>query len=155
MEKNYKKVKLSSKWTNMGYYGAIGGLVFAIPFALYALYAIIIGQQWNQLLTLAIAAVLVWFCLYIIKNIAAGHITDNVIYLKKFNKPEKKYSLEQVEAVKVYENRRDNYVLVTMNDGNTSEKYLLPSSKMFYAGEQLNTETVLREIIERNINKTI
>ncbi|MXV38764.1 hypothetical protein GO491_08800 [Flavobacteriaceae bacterium Ap0902] len=153
MEKNYKKVKLSSKWTNMGYYGAIGGLVFAVPFALYAIYSLLLDFQLNMLVVMAIAAVLIWLCLYVMKNIAHGRIEDNVIYFKKFNKPEKKYSLDQVEAVKVYENRRDNYVLVTMNDGNATEKYLLPSSKMFYAGEQLNTETVLRQIIENNINK--
>lgn len=153
MEKNYKQVQLSSKHTTFGYYGSIGGLIFAAIASYFLLDMLIEDFQPNILLALLIFVGLGVGCFFIMRYITIGDIRDNIIYLKKFNQVEKKYNLEDVENVKVYENRKDKYIILTMKKGSDKEKYLLLNWKVFYAGEKRNTETVLREILAQNKTK--
>ncbi len=90
------------------------------------------------------------FCYYIMKNVGHGSIEENVIYLKKFGQPEVNYTLQHLDDVKVYEARRDKYIIATMKKGADIDKYLLLNWKVFYAGEERNTENVLKEILAEN-----
>ena len=150
MQKNYKKVKLSSKWTTPGYYFVIVASIIALLAGLFLINILISDFQINFLLALVMLLVLLVFCYYIIKFLAIGHIEDNIIYLKKFSQVEKRYTLEEINKIKVYENKRDKYIIVTMKKGQQSEKFLLVNSKAFYSGEIRNTESVLTEILEYN-----
>lgn len=150
MQKNYKKVKLSSKWTTFGYYFVIAALIIALLGGVFLINVLISDFQINFLLALVMLLVLLVFCYYVIKFLAVAHIEDNIIYLKKFSQVEKRYALEELNKIKVYENRRDKYIIVTMKKGQQSEKFLMVNSKAFYSGEIRNTESVLTEILEYN-----
>ena len=150
MEKNYKQVQLSSKHTTFGYYGSIGGLIFAAIASYFLLDMLIEEFQSNILLALLIFIGIGVGCFLIMRYLTIGEIRDNIIYLKKFNQVEKKYNSEDVENVKVFESRKDKYIILTMKKSPDKEKYLLLNWKVFYAGEKINTETVLREILAQN-----
>lgn len=153
MNKNYKKVQLSSKWTKLGYYGTIASLFFTVPFAIFVIASLLSEVKMNMVLALIILLALLLFSYYAIKNLAIGEIRDNVIYLKKFSQPEKNFKLEQVEDIKIYENLKDIYVVLKMKKGAENESFLLACSKMFYTGEVINADIVLKEIKEYNKTK--
>lgn len=153
MNKNYKKVKLSSKWTTIGYYGTIAGLLFSVVFNIFVITSLFSEVKTNMVLALIIGLALTLFTYYTIKNLAIGEIRDNVIYLKKFYRPEKNFKLEHVADMKLYENLRDKYVLLKMKKGVQQETFMLVSSKMFYAGEVINADMVLNDIKEYNQTK--
>lgn len=147
MAKNYKYVKLSSKWTTFGYYGSIVIYLLISPLILFLAWD---NYNINSLVTLVIWLALSAFMYFIIRYTALSHITDNVIYVKKFFRPEQKFDLKHLEKIKVYDSRRDKYIVVTMKKNWDHETFVVMHSKVFYSGESLDAENILNQIILEN-----
>lgn len=154
MEKNYIKVKLSSKHTKFGYYGCIVAIILTIPPALYLISDLVTDFKFNFFFALIILIAIIVGCIYCVKYLTIGEIRENKIYLKKFSKPEQTFTLKNVSKVKVYENAKDKYIILTMNRGAQIDQFLLVNWKAFYSDEIRNTETVLKEILENNKTQT-
>lgn len=150
MTKIYKKVQLSSKWTNLSYYSSIVLMIVLAIISVFLIYQLTYDFKLNVLVVCIFMMLGIGLCYYVMKNIAHGRIEENVIYIKKFGQPEVKYTLNHLDSVKVYETRRDKYIIATMKKGAEIDKYLLINWKVFYSGEVRNTETVLKDILTEN-----
>lgn len=151
MKRSYNYVKLSSKWTSFGYYGSI--VIYSLMSPLI-LFIACDNYDRNSIFAVVAWLVLTMFMFAVVKYTTLMHIKDNVIFAKKFFRPEVRFRLNQLEKIKVYDSRRDKYIILTMIKDSASEKFLIMHSKLFYSGESIDAENILTEIINENKPKT-
>lgn len=147
MKKNYKYVKLSSKWTTFGFYGVIIMYFLFMPIFIFLA---LDNFNTNSLIAGVVFLGITCLIYFVLKYMAVSYIKDNIIYMKKFFRPQKQYALNEIENIKTYENKRDKYVVVTMNKDGTQEKFLIINNKLFYSGENIDAETMLQQINQEN-----
>lgn len=150
MKKNYKYVKLSSKWTTIGYYGSIVIYLLVSPILLFIAWD---NYNINSLVGVAIWLAFSVFIYLIVRYTAISYIEDNIIYAKKFFRPQEQFKLNQLEKLKTYDSRRDKYITLTMEKEGTKEKFLIMHSKVFYSGESIDAENILNDIISEHKNQ--
>lgn len=147
--KNYISVKISSKYTTLSFVGMVLMWIILIPLTLliFADFEFKAEKIFAAVLFLAVIAATVYATL----TMAYARIENNKFYLKKFLRPEKLYDLSALCGLKTFDTLRDEYIIFKMKDGDKTESFLVFASKLiFYRNEKLNTETILREILEDN-----
>lgn len=147
--KNYISAKISSKYTTLSFVGMVLMWIILIPliFVVFSDFEFKVNQIIAALLFLAVIAAMV----YATMNLAYARIENNKFYLKKFLRPEKVYDVRDLCDLKTYDVGRDHYIIFTMKNGAEKEQFLVYTSRhIFYRHEKLNSQTILREILEDN-----
>ena len=147
MKKSYNHVKLSSKWTTIGYYGSIILYALVSPIILFTAWE---NQDTNSLFALVVWLALSAFLYIVIKYTSLMYIKDNYIFAKKFFHAEERFNLNSLRKIKTYDTLRDKYIVITLNKNGISQKHLIMHSKLFYPGESMDAENILNEIILEN-----
>lgn len=150
--RDFQKVKLSSKYTELNFFGFLV-MALVLPFVLvYIIISAISEPSANVLIALLLILATTWFGVYSAMNLAKAKIVDNKFYLRKFLRPEKVYPLSALEKVKIYEVGADDYIIFTMKGENgTREKYMVYTTRrLLYGMEVINSHEILNEIVEEN-----
>lgn len=150
--RDFQKVKLSSKYTDVSFFGFLIMAVM-LPFILvYVLISVVSDPNGGTLFALLLILVATWFGIYSALHLAKAKIVDNKFYLRKFLRPEKVYPLSGLVGLKVYETGRDDYIIFTMQDDTgKQEKYMVyTTSRLLYGDEVIQSREVLEEILSEN-----
>lgn len=150
--RDFQKVKLSSKYTELNFFGFLV-MALVLPFVLvYIIISAISEPSANVLIALLLILAATWFGVYSAMNLAKAKIVDNKFYLRKFLRPEKVYPLSALEKVKIYEVGADDYIIFTMKGENGKrEKYMVYTTRrLLYGMEVINSHEILNEIVEEN-----
>lgn len=146
----FERVKLSSKFTGLTFWGMLA-LAVILPLALVALILSTDHFAWNVLLGYALFAAGIALSVWVGTKICYASIVDNHFHLQKFFRPKKIYPLSALVDLNTYDVGRDHYIVFTMQENGSPEKYLVYTSRsIFYRDERIDSEEILREILAEN-----
>ena len=149
--KNYKYVKLSSGMTNITFVGLIilAFILLAVIFSQF-IFTLFDVNIWGFILVSLILLALVFFMLI---NLTKAEIIENQFHLKKFFGQKEIFDIQQLESVKSMDSRKETFILFTIKDHDKKKNYLIYGSKLFYAKDNSDSETILKDILLENKKK--
>lgn len=147
--KDYISAKISSKYTKLSYIGMVVLGMILVP--IFILFLMNLEFKLNIIIAFIFFAAVIVLFIFCAIHLAEARIENNKFYLKKFLRPEKVYDIRALRDLKTFDMGRDYYMLFTMKDGIEKDKFLVYTTRhLLYQSEKLNSDTILREILEEN-----
>lgn len=144
---NYKEVKISSAWTNIGLYGGMVVILAMVP----VMVLVVQNQKFHIGMLIGGLVFLTLFGFFIYQFIYAcdARVIGDQLVLKKQFRPAKSYSFDQIGYPTSFRYKSTKYVMVDMvNEDQTTEKYMIINSRGIFAFENKDAEQVLLQIRE-------
>ncbi|HRF37999.1 MAG TPA: hypothetical protein PK198_04350 [Saprospiraceae bacterium] len=148
-------IKLSSNWTNVRLYVSCALALLMIPVM------ILVTQEQEFHIGMLIGGIIflvfTGFVIYQFIYVCDARVVGGKVVLRKKFRPAKTYSFDKIGYPTSFQLKSIKYTTVEMkNDDNTTEKYLIISSKSFLSFENNDAEHILLSLrdMAKNNNKS-
>lgn len=142
-----EEIRLSSKLTNIGLYGAVL-LLFIVAPIIYSSFETE-GFNIGMLIAAALLLVLGFFLVYQFKYVSSAKLVNNKLVLKKQFKSPETYTFDKIEKVSSFKIKNTKYTTVKLKGKHNSlDKYVIINSQGLLFSDKIDAERKLIELKE-------